>query len=228
MWRLRRGSITVLQDVLNHDAIYSVNQNYSLTINNFNPLLYGEYQCILTYDIPYIYDSSINGEYAASIPVSVANTTSDSSNKRYVFTATTINNVVASEGQQTNLSCRVSVTSDESIGIKIDDNIITTSHSSCVDNFETATRKCNNTYNNFDAVLICDYSVSYEVDCTLPVNAPVNTSSIAHCIADGVEFTALSIVIGAREYHKCTTNGIRKLKFSMLHISFTSTTAWLE
>ena len=34
-----------------NSTVYSVNPiNYSLTINNFTPLLHGDYKCILTYD----------------------------------------------------------------------------------------------------------------------------------------------------------------------------------
>ena len=87
-----------------------------------------------------------------------------------------VSDTVVSEGQQANLSCKVSVTSDETVGFMIGSNVIDTSHYSCVDTFETATRKCSNTYDNFNVILICDYSVSYEVDCTLQVNgAPVST-----------------------------------------------------
>ena len=49
--------------------------------------------------------------------------------------------------------------SDVTVGFKMDNDIIDTSHSSCVDTFETATRKCSETYDNFNVTMICDYSV---------------------------------------------------------------------
>ena len=112
--------------------------------------------------------------------------------KLLLYIAAIINDVsdtVVLEGQQANLFCKVSVMSNETIGFMIDNNVIDTSHSNCVDTFETATRKCSNTYDNFNITLICDYSVSYEVDCTLQVNgAPASAcaSNTVHCIVGDI------------------------------------------
>ena len=76
-WRLLRGSEATIQRIKNNTA-YSVNPTtYSLTISNFTPLLYGDYDCRLTYNIEDVYDPTINVEYIActpdhDVPVSIA------------------------------------------------------------------------------------------------------------------------------------------------------------
>ena len=118
--------------------------------------------------------------------------------------AAIINNVsdtIVSEGQQANLSCKVSVTADETVGLSIDNNVINTTHPSCKDTFENATRKCSNTYASYNTVLICDYSVSYEVHCTLQVTgAPVNTATTVHCIVGDIQSVGGAGLIVARKY----------------------------
>ena len=105
-----------------------------------------------------------------------------------------------SEGQQANLSCKVSVTSDEIVGFIIDNNvIINTTHPSCRDTFETATKNCNNIYGHYNTVLICNYSVSYEVDCTLQVTgAPVNTATTVHCIVGNVQSVRAGLIVARK------------------------------
>lgn len=195
-WSLLRGNIEI-QNIMNN-TIYSVNQDNSITIINFTPLLYGDYQCRFSYEV-LVFGETISGVYTATIvPVSVAATSALlGNNYMYVFMAT-ITNTTVSEEKLANLSCKVSVTSDETVGFMIDtNNVIDTSHSSCVDNFETATRMCNNSYNNYDTVLICDYSVSYEVDCTLRVNASANVL----CMVNNNAQSAVGVIIGARVYN---------------------------
>ena len=63
--------------------------------------------------------------------------------------------------------------------------------SSCDNTFETATRKCNSTFNDLNTVM-CDYSESYEEDCTLQVTAPASMSTNIHCMVgdDGPQSVA--------------------------------------
>ena len=75
-WRLLRGGAATIQRIKNN-TVYSVNPaTYSLTISNFTPVLYGDYECRLIYDIDDVYDDAVNGEYIApdaqNVPVSVA------------------------------------------------------------------------------------------------------------------------------------------------------------
>ena len=73
-WRLLRGIVVTIQRIEN-DAVYSVNPaTYSLTISDFTPVLYGDYDCRLIYDIEDVYDPAVNMEYhsAPVVPVSVA------------------------------------------------------------------------------------------------------------------------------------------------------------
>ena len=72
-WRLLRGGVATIQRIKNN-TVYSVNPiNYSLAVNNFTPLLYGDYECRLIYEIDDVYDPAVNGEYIAPVvPVSVA------------------------------------------------------------------------------------------------------------------------------------------------------------
>ena len=69
-WRILREGAATIQCIENN-TVYSVNPTtYSLTISNFNPLLYGDYECRLIYNIE---DPAVNGEYIApDVPVSVA------------------------------------------------------------------------------------------------------------------------------------------------------------
>ena len=93
--------------------------------------------------------------------------------------------------------------SNETIGFMIEDNVIDTSHSSCIDTFETSTRKCSNSYENFNVTLICDYSVSYEVDCTLQVTgAPASTctSTTVHCIVGDVLSVGAGLRVSCKHY----------------------------
>ena len=112
-----------------------------------------------------------------------------------------MSDTAVSEGQQASLSCIVSVTSNESVGFMIgDDHAINTAHSSCDDTFENATRKCNNTFNDLDTVLICNYSESYKVDCTLQVTAPASTSTNVRCmVGDGGPQSVAGLIV-ARKY----------------------------
>ena len=77
-WRLLRGSAAIIQHIENN-TVYFVNPTtYSLNISNFNPLLYGDYECRLIYDIDDVYDDAVNVEYIApDVPVSVATSTGD-------------------------------------------------------------------------------------------------------------------------------------------------------
>ena len=73
-WSLLRGGVVIIQRIMNN-IVYSVNPiTYSLIINNFTPLLYGDYRCILEYDVTNVYDNAVNGDYneAPAVPVSVA------------------------------------------------------------------------------------------------------------------------------------------------------------
>ena len=73
-WSLLRDGVVTIQRITNN-TVYSVNPTtYSLTINNFTPLLYGDYRCILEYDINDIHDNAVNGDYneAPTVPVHVA------------------------------------------------------------------------------------------------------------------------------------------------------------
>ena len=124
-----------------------------------------------------------------------------------LYIAAIINSVsdtVVSEGQQAKLSCKVSVTSDETVGFLIDNNAINTTHPRCEDTFDNNIRKCNNIYGHYNTVLICDYSVSYEMDCTLQVTgAPVNTATTVHCIVDDVQSVGAGLIV-ARKYYMHT------------------------
>ena len=95
------------------------------------------------------------------------------------------------------------MTSNETVGFLIHNNVIDTTHSSCVDTFANATRKCNNIYGHYNTVLICDYSVSYEVDCTLQVTgAPVNTATTVHCIVGDVQSVGAGLIVARKSDNK--------------------------
>ena len=77
-WRLLRGGEAIIQRIKNN-TVYSVNPiTYSLTISNFTPLLYGDYECRLIYDIDDVYDDAVNLEYIAPDDVPVSVVTGDS------------------------------------------------------------------------------------------------------------------------------------------------------
>ena len=66
-WRLLRGNTAIIQHIMN-SIVYSVDSmTYSLTIKNFTPVLQGDYECILTYDIDDVYDSIVNGDYSGPV-----------------------------------------------------------------------------------------------------------------------------------------------------------------
>ena len=117
-----------------------------------------------------------------------------------------VSDTVVSEGQQANLFGKVSVTSDETVGFIIDNNIINTTHHSCRDTFETATKDCNNIYGHYNTVLICDYSVSYEVDCTLQVSALVNTATTVHCIVGNVQSVGVGLIVARKSINLVQKN----------------------
>ena len=111
-----------------------------------------------------------------------------------------VSDTVVSEGQQASLSCKVSVTADEIIGFIIENNVINTTHHSCVVNDTRI--YCNNTYGHYNTVLICDYSAfisSNEVDCTLQVTeAPVNTATTVHCIVGDVQSVGAGLIVARK------------------------------
>ena len=91
------------------------------------------------------------------------------------------------------------MTANETVGFLIDNNVIDTSHPSCNNTFENAIRKCNNMYGNYNIVLICDYSVSNEVDCTLQVTGtPVNTATTVHCIVDDIQSVGAGLIVARK------------------------------
>ena len=91
------------------------------------------------------------------------------------------------------------MTANETVGFLIDNNVIDTSHPSCNNTFANAIRKCNNIYGHYNTVLICDYSVSNEVDCTLQVTgAPVNTATTVHCIVGDIQSVGAGLIVARK------------------------------